>query len=163
MEGALSPVSLWVKLTTGKFARKRRRKAFIYIHTDKYSPKNYVVTMPIRGANDVYFTCEKNDTSNQKSQRSVSLAPKFPPFIGACSLQRPQIPVASPIHKLWIIPDNMNKMILCWVAFELNKKAEFKSSCCKTKKQTKKTMERRKGEREEKRPNFSDFCWKRIF
>ena len=24
-------------------------------------------------------------------------------------------------------------------------------------------MERRKGEREEKRPNFSDFCWKRIF
>ena len=31
----------------------------------------------------------KNDTSNEKSQRSVSFAPKFPPFKGACSLQRP--------------------------------------------------------------------------
>ena len=36
-----------------------------------------------------FFTCEENDTSNQKSQRCVSFAPKFPPFIGACSLQRP--------------------------------------------------------------------------
>ena len=32
-----------------------------------------------------FFTCEKNDTSNQKPQRCVSLAPKFPPFIAACS------------------------------------------------------------------------------
>ena len=31
--------------------------------------------------------CEKNDTSDQKSQRCVSFAPKFPPLIGACSLQ----------------------------------------------------------------------------
>ena len=31
------------------------------------------------------FTCEKNDTSNQKPQRCVSFAPKFPPFIAACS------------------------------------------------------------------------------
>ena len=29
--------------------------------------------------------CEKNDTSNQKPQRCVSFAPKFPPFIAACS------------------------------------------------------------------------------
>ena len=34
------------------------------------------------------LTCEKNDTSNQKSLRRVSFAPKFPPFIGARSLQR---------------------------------------------------------------------------
>ena len=39
---------------------------------------------PIRIANDV-FSREKNDTSNQKSQRCVSFAPKFPPFIAACS------------------------------------------------------------------------------
>ena len=32
---------------------------------------------------------KKNDTSNQKPQRSVSFAPKFPPFKGSCSLQRP--------------------------------------------------------------------------
>ena len=31
------------------------------------------------------FTCEKNDTSNQKPQRCVSFAPKIPPFIAACS------------------------------------------------------------------------------
>ena len=32
-----------------------------------------------------FFTREKNDTSNQKPQRCVSFAPKFPPFIAACS------------------------------------------------------------------------------
>ena len=32
-----------------------------------------------------FFTCEKNDTSNQKPQRCASFAPKFPPFIAACS------------------------------------------------------------------------------
>ena len=40
---------------------------------------------PIRIASDVFFTCEKNDTSNQKPQRCVSFAPKFPPFIAACT------------------------------------------------------------------------------
>ena len=29
--------------------------------------------------------CEKNDTANQKPQRCVGFAPKFPPFIAACS------------------------------------------------------------------------------
>ena len=78
-----------------------------YIHTEKYSPKSYVVNLhtkmsssleeeraifstrekkkairPIRIANDVFFTCKKNDTSHdQKSQRCVSFATKFPPFI----------------------------------------------------------------------------------
>ena len=79
-----------------------------YIHTEKYSPKSYVVnfrtqtsssqseerTMVFtREKNDTsnqnrercFFTCEKNDTSNQKPQRGVSFAPKFPPFIAACS------------------------------------------------------------------------------
>ena len=32
-----------------------------------------------------FFTCEENDTSNKKPQRCVSFAPKFPPFIAACS------------------------------------------------------------------------------
>ena len=32
-----------------------------------------------------FFWCEKNDTSNQKPQRCASFAPKFPPFIAACS------------------------------------------------------------------------------
>ena len=32
-----------------------------------------------------FLTCEKNDTSNQKPQRCVGFAPKFPPFIAACS------------------------------------------------------------------------------
>ena len=79
-----------------------------YIHTEKYSPKSYVVnfrtqisssqseerTMVFtREKNDTcnqncercFFTCEKNDTSNQKPQKCVSFAPKFPPFIAACS------------------------------------------------------------------------------
>ena len=79
-----------------------------YIHTEKYLPKSYVVnfctqisssqseerTMVFtREKNDTsnqnrercFFTCEKNDTSNQKPQRCVSFAPKFPPFIAACS------------------------------------------------------------------------------
>ena len=37
-----------------------------------------------------FFACYKIDTSNQNSQRSVSCAPKFLPFIGACSFQRPR-------------------------------------------------------------------------
>ena len=36
---------------------------------------------------DVFFTCEKNGTSNQKPQRCVSFAPKFQPCC-SCSLQR---------------------------------------------------------------------------
>ena len=32
-----------------------------------------------------FFTCEKNDTSNQKPQGCVSFAPKFPPSSAACS------------------------------------------------------------------------------
>ena len=78
------------------------------MHTEKYSPKSSVVNFDTqmsssqseewtmvftREKNDTsnqnrercFFTCEKNDTSNQKPQRCVSFAPKFPPFIAACS------------------------------------------------------------------------------
>ena len=81
---------------------------FYYMNTEKFSPKSYVVnfrtqisssqseerTMVFkREKNDTsnqnrercFFTCEKNDTPNQKPQRCVSFAPKFPPFIAACS------------------------------------------------------------------------------
>ena len=70
-----------------------------YIHTEKYSPKSkwvlanqrselwfsHVKKMirPIRIANEVFYMWE-NDTSNQKPQRCVSCAPKFPPFLAAC-------------------------------------------------------------------------------
>ena len=33
----------------------------------------------------MFFHCEKNDTSNQRPQRCVSFAPKFPPFLAAFS------------------------------------------------------------------------------
>ena len=82
--------------------------ALDYIHTEKYSPKSYVENFRTqisssqseerkmvfaREKNDMsnqnrercFFTCEKNNTSNQKPQRCVSFAPKFPPFIAACS------------------------------------------------------------------------------
>ena len=42
-----------------------------------------------------FSRAKKNDTSNQKSQRCVSFAPKLPPFIGPCSLQRPRFASAS--------------------------------------------------------------------
>ena len=81
---------------------------YYYIHTKKYSPKSYVVNFRTQISsnqseertmvftcekNDTsnqngercFFTCEKNDTSKQKPQRCVSFAPKFPPFLAACS------------------------------------------------------------------------------
>ena len=80
-----------------------------FYRRSKYSPKSYVVnfrtqisssqseerTMVFtREKNDTsnqnrercFFTCEKNNTFNQKSQRCASFAPKFPPFIAACSV-----------------------------------------------------------------------------
>ena len=48
--------------------------------------KNYTSS---KNSERCFFMCKKNDTSNQKPQRSVSFAPKFLPFKGACSLQCP--------------------------------------------------------------------------
>ena len=62
-----------------------------YIHTEKYSPKSYLVNFLTQISSrqseerTMVFTREKNDTSNQKPQRCVSFAPKFSPFIAACS------------------------------------------------------------------------------
>ena len=79
-----------------------------YEAAEKYSPKSCVVNFDTQMSssqseewtivftleeNDTsnqnrercFFTCEKNDTSNQKPQKCVSFAPKFPPFIAACS------------------------------------------------------------------------------
>ena len=85
-----------------------------YIHTEKYSPKSYVVNFhtqmssshqrsercfshvkkkirPIRIANDVNFSMIRLI----RSRRCVSFGTKFPPFIGACSLQRPRFASSS--------------------------------------------------------------------
>ena len=78
------------------------------MHTEKYSPKSYVVnfhtqmsssqseerTMVFTGEKKdtsnqnregCFLRWEKNVTSNQKPQRCVSFAPKFPPFFAGCS------------------------------------------------------------------------------
>ena len=96
------------EIVRAQYAPDNRRYITCYIHTEKYSPKSYVVnfrpqisssqseerTMVFtREKNDTsnqnrercFFTCEKNDTPNQNPQRCVSFAPKFPPFIAACS------------------------------------------------------------------------------
>ena len=96
------------EIVRAQYAPDNRRYITYYIHTEKYSPKSYVVnfrpqisssqseerTMVFtREKNDTsnqnrercFFTCEKNDMSNQKPQRCVSFAPKFPTFIAACS------------------------------------------------------------------------------
>ena len=76
-----------------------------YIHTEKYSPKSYVVNFRTQISSSqseertIVFTREKNDTSNQnckrcffmcekneKPKRCVSFTPEFPPFIAACSM-----------------------------------------------------------------------------
>ena len=83
-----------------------------YLVTKKYSSKSYVVnfhTQMISSQSEEQtmffarkkntsnqkqerccFTQEKNDTSSQKSHSCVSFAPKFQPFIDACSLQSPR-------------------------------------------------------------------------
>ena len=80
---------------------------YYYIYTEIYSLKSHFVNFPTQmnfnqseertrfltreKKNDTsnqncercFFTCEKNDPFNQKPQLCVSLASKFPPFIGA--------------------------------------------------------------------------------
>ena len=47
----------------------------------------------------LFFTRERNDAFDKKPQRCVRFAPKFPPFIGACGLQRLCFEVTSQIFK----------------------------------------------------------------
>ena len=61
------------------------------------------------------FTGEKNDTSNQKPQRCVSFAPKFLPFIGACSLQRPRLKSCfADIQREKFFPQTIEKHLGNW-------------------------------------------------
>ena len=60
---------------------------------------NQKTIRPIRIAYDYFFTRERNDAFDQKPQRCVSFAPKFPPFIGACGLQHLCFEVTSQIFK----------------------------------------------------------------
>ena len=61
-------------------ANQRSERYFSYVKKNDTSNQNRVRW---------FFTYEKNDMSNQRPQWCVSFAPKFLPFIGACSLQRP--------------------------------------------------------------------------
>ena len=71
-------------------ARYWSRNVFYYIHTKKYSPKSCVVNFDTQISSSqseewtMVFTRGKNDTSNQKPQRCVTFAPKFPPSLAAC-------------------------------------------------------------------------------
>lgn len=84
-----------------------------YTYTEIYSLKSYVVDfhMPVSSTQSeewkmfshikkmirqselrmMFFTCEENDTSNQKPQRCASFMPKLPPLVGVCSLQCPSL------------------------------------------------------------------------
>ena len=79
------------EIVRAQYAPDNRRYITYYIHTEKYSPKSYVVNFRPQISSSqseertMVFTREKNDTSNQKPQRCRSFAPKFPPFIAACS------------------------------------------------------------------------------
>ena len=61
-------------------ANQRSQRYFSYVKKNDTSNQNRVRW---------FFTYEKNDMSNQRPQWCVSFAPKFLPFIGAWSLQRP--------------------------------------------------------------------------
>ena len=61
-------------------ANQRSERYFSYVKKNDSSNQNRVRW---------FFTYEKNDVSNQRPQWCVSFAPKFLPFMGAWSLQRP--------------------------------------------------------------------------
>ena len=71
--------------------QQKKKKVVYYIHTEKYSPKSYVVNFRTQISSSqseertMVFTREKNDTSNQKPQRCEFRA-KIPAC--HCSLQR---------------------------------------------------------------------------
>lgn len=62
---------------------------YISIHTKIYSLKSYVINFytPMSSNQSesrsmFFFTCEKNDTSNETPQRCTSFVPSFPPLYG---------------------------------------------------------------------------------
>ena len=119
------------------------------IHTEKYSPKSYVAnfrtqisssqseerTMVFtREKNDTsnqnrersFFTCEKNDTSNRKPQRYASFAPKFPPFLAACSAASHTFNEKSFSRRVFLVKKVENISEMGWnsfVCFTVDKQA----------------------------------------
>ena len=64
-----------------------------------------------------FFTCEENDTSNQKPQRCVSFAPKFPPFIAACSAASHTLNEESFIQRVFLAKKVQNISEMEWNSF----------------------------------------------
>ena len=64
-----------------------------------------------------FFTCEKNDTSNQKPKRCVSFAPKFPPFIAACSAASHTFNEKSFIQRVFLAKKVKNISEMEWYSF----------------------------------------------
>ena len=121
---------------------------FYYIRTEKYTPKSYVVNFHTQIGSSpskewtVVYTREENDTSNRiandvfsrvrkiirpiRGQRGVSFEPKFPPFIGASSLQ-----LAAPLRR-----HSTRKVFLevffSWKKWKTSRKLEWNSFVCFT-------------------------------
>ena len=64
-----------------------------------------------------FFTYEKNDTSNQRPQRCVSFAPKFPPFIAACSAASHTFNVKSFTQRVFLAKKVKNISEMEWNSF----------------------------------------------
>ena len=63
------------------------------------------------------FTCKKNDTSNQKPQSYVSFAPKFPPFIAACSAASHSFNEKSFTQRVFLAKKVKNILEMEWNSF----------------------------------------------
>ena len=98
-------------------------KVLYYIHTEKYSPKSYVINFRTQISSNqseertMVFTREKKDTSNQKPQRCVSFAPKFPPFIAACSAASHTFNEKSFTQRVFLAKEVKNISEMEWKSF----------------------------------------------
>ena len=84
-----------------------------YIHTEKYSPKSYVVNFRTQ----ISSSQSEDDTSNQKPQRCMSFAPKFPPFIAACSAASHTFNEKSFIQRVFLAKKVENNSEMEWNSF----------------------------------------------
>ena len=112
-----TPYTYWEILT-----KKLCRKFCTQISSSQSEERTMVFT---REKNDTsnqnrercFFTCEKNDTSNQKPQRCVSFAPKFPPFIAACSSASHTFNEESFIQRVFLAKKVKNISEMEWNSF----------------------------------------------
>ena len=84
-------VRVWGRYTYWEILTKKICRNFQSQMSASQSEERTMLPWMIRPNNNrvrCFFTVKKNDASNQKPQRCVSFALTFPPFIGACSLQR---------------------------------------------------------------------------